>query len=689
MACLAPSFCGRPAILDALPVEPPGETIVVTGQALPDPAAERAYSVETIGHEALRNAPSSQLEEVLEQIAGLQLFRRSDARSGHPTSQGVTLRALGGNASSRALLVLDGVPQTDPFGGWVNWPAYDPAALSEVRVVRGGGSVAYGSGALAGVIEMRTAVEAALRGGLEVGIPEAAEGRVVVGAPVGGGVLTVAGRAALGEGFVPVTEETRGPADRAAPYRTGSVRALWATPLSADVELQASALAFTDKRQRGLEFTGNRTSGIDGSLRLVGSGRWRWSALGYAQARELSSSFASVSPGRAAARRVSLQDEVPSRAYGASVELRPPLGSAVELRVGADTRWMEGESRELYAYVDDGQPTRRRIAGGRALTFGSFVEVTGSMGALTLSAGGRLDHWRVENGSLREWLLATGEPLRFDMHPDRDGFRPTVRAGAVLDLDSGFAMRAAVYLGWRMPTLNELYRPFRVGADATAANPLLDPERLAGAEVGVDYRRENLELWVTYFRNRLQDGIANVTLASGPGVFPGVGFVGAGGEYRQRRNLNAIRVGGVEASVEARRGQWTIRGGASLVDAEVEGDGPAARLDSLRPAQTPELVLTGGVGWERHGKAFSLIVRHSGAQFEDDLNARKLPAATTVDGFAAWALGQTLQLVVRGENLLNEKVIAGIGGDGSIERATPRTLWVGIRFSREGFGTGR
>ena len=43
------------------------------------------------------------------------------------------------------------------------------------------------------------------------------------------------------------------------------------------------------------------------------------------------------------------------------------------------------------------------------------------------------------------------------------------------------AVRAAAYRGWRLPTLNELYRPFRVGADATAANAALDPERLTGA----------------------------------------------------------------------------------------------------------------------------------------------------------------------------------------------------------------
>ena len=68
-------------------------------------------------------------------MPGFQQFRRSDARTANPTSQGATLRALGGNASSRALLMLDGVPQTDPFGGWIAWPAFDPRRLGRVRVV--------------------------------------------------------------------------------------------------------------------------------------------------------------------------------------------------------------------------------------------------------------------------------------------------------------------------------------------------------------------------------------------------------------------------------------------------------------------------------------------------------------------------------------------------------------------------
>ena len=75
----------------------------------------------------------------------------------------------------------------------------------------------------------------------------------------------------------------------------------------------------------------------------------------------------------------------------------------------------------------------------------------------------------------------------------------------------------------------------------------------------------------------------------------------------------------------------------------------------------------------------TVFVHHSGAQFEDDLNARTLPSATTLNAFVQWPIG-SLDLVARAENLLDKDVVAGIGGDGSVERAIPRTLWLGLRL---------
>jgi outer membrane receptor protein involved in Fe transport len=231
-----------------------------------------------------------------------------------------------------------------------------------------------------------------------------------------------------------------------------------------------------------------------------------------------------------------------------------------------------------------------------------------------------------------------------------------------------------------MPTLNELFRPFRAGLDATAANPDLDPERLWGAEAGVDYARGPVRLSLTGFVNRLKDAIANVTLGQGPAVFPGVGFVAAGGTYRQRQNVDSVKVHGVEGSAVWTSGPWALGAGLSLTHARMDGSGAGAFLDGLRPAQTPRFAGTLSASWQRGAKGAEIVVRRVGAQFEDDLNSRTLKGATTFDASASWPITRRLQVIARGENLTNKLVMAGIGGDGSIERATPRTLWIGVRI---------
>lgn len=661
---------------------PPPEstaTIIVTGTALPETKADRVYTVERISRRQIEQAPADQLDQLLKDVPGVQLFRRSDARSGHPTSQGVTLRALGGNASSRALLVLDGVPQADPFGGWVNWPAYDPSSIREIRVVRGGGSVANGPGALAGTIEMDSRSDAGVSGEADYGSRDSLEARARVGLPLGAGTFSLSGRSERGDGFIPVTSDTRGPADEPAEYGGWSARARWVQPVGATTELQANLDGFQDRRTRGTDFTENRTNGADASVRLVGRGSWQWAALGYWQWRNLTSSFASVSAGRISASRVSLQDAVPSHGIGASAEVRPPMPRGVEVRIGADARRTTGESRELYSYVD-GDPTRRRRAGGETWTAGSFAEGTIETGPATLTFGARIDHWQVSDGHLFEKLIASDDVVRDDRFERRRGWLPTARGGVTIRAADGLSLRSAAYLGWRLPTLNELFRPFRAGADATAANPLLDPERIAGAEIGVDYTRGPVRLSLTGFVNRLKDAIANVTLGEGPGTFPGVGFVGAGGTYRQRQNVDAVKIRGIEASAGWSSGPWAIQAGASFSHARLEANGPAAFLDGLRPAQTPNWAATLSASYEDQGKGVRLVVRRVGAQFEDDLNSRQLRSATTLDAFASWPVNQRLQLFARGENLTNTLVMAGINGDGSVEQATPRTLWIGLRL---------
>ena len=663
--------------------DPPAADVVVTGRGLDGRLGDRASAVVVIDRARTQENAANRLESVLADVAGLQQFRRSDSRSANPTAQGISLRGIGGNASSRALLVLDGVPQADPFGGWVAFPAYATGRLGLVRVTRGGGSGYLGPGALAGAVELESATPdqlATVDGAAFYGSRASVDAQASALLERPGGFATLSAAYARGDGFVPIVREDRGPADQRAPDEQASAAVRGVLQIAPATELQANLSVFTDARERGLAFTDNRSEGADASVRLVGRGRWGWQALAYLQTRAFASSFAGVDAGRTTATRTLDQYNTPATGMGIRLELQPPVGEDADLRLGVDRRDVEGRTQENFTFVA-AAPTRRRLAGGTNVTTGLFADGAVELGRVTLTAGGRVDFWRIANGFLLERPLAGGAALNDLRFRDRSGEEATGRAGLAWRAGDAVTLRAAAYRGWRLPTLNELYRPFRVGADAVAANAELAPERLDGVEAGVTATPfPGASLSATLFHNRLDGAIANVTAGQGPGLFPGVGFVGAGGVYRVRRNLDAIRSTGLEVDASAVFGPVFARASWSHVDPRVEASGAAAALDGLRPAQTPRDLVSATLGWRQGATTVSTTLRHAARQFEDDANTRTLAPATTLDAFASLPVARGLSVEARAENLFDERVEAANTGADVVERATPRTIWIGLRL---------
>ncbi|MES3150957.1 TonB-dependent receptor [Sphingomonas faeni] len=651
--------------------------IVVTGRGLADAPGDRAYDIVTIDRDRIEANASNRLESVLADVAGLQQFRRSDSRSANPTSQGISLRGIGGNASSRALLIFDGVPQADPFGGWVAFPAYATGRLGRIRVTRGGGSGYQGPGALAGTVELESATPDAVspfQGSVAYGSRDSVDTQGSAALVRGAGFATLSAAYARGDGFTPTVEASRGIVDRAAPYEQASGALRTVVGIGAKTELQMNASAFTDRRDRGSAFTGNKSEGADASIRLIGRGNWSYSALAYVQTRAFASSFNSINAARTTAIQSLNQYNTPATGLGGRIEILPPLGKSITLRLGADVRDVSGKTQELYTFVS-AVPTRRREAGGSTTTTGVFADGSVVAGDFTFSLGARVDWWSIDGGYLSERPTTGGAALTDLRYADRDGSETTGRAGVAYQPVEAITLRAAGYRGWRLPTLNELYRPFRVGNDATAANAGLSPERLTGVEGGVTLTpAPGVSIAATYFYNRLKVAIANVTTTNPPQVLPGVTT------YRVRQNLDAIRAQGFELDAAYRPGPFGMQASWSHTNSTVEGSGITAALDGLRPAQTPRDAVSGTVDWRHDAAALSLTVRHIGRQFDDDQNTRVLAPATTLDGYAALPILRSLVAELRAENMLNERVEAGISGANIVERATPRTIWVGLRY---------
>jgi len=646
----------------------PATPIVVTGEPLEDTPAVAAYSSRELDRQQIISAPSGRIEDVLGAVAGFQQFRRSDSRSSNPSAQGVTLRALGGNATSRALVLLDGVPLEDPFFGYIPLSSIAPERLESIRVTRGGGSGPFGAGALAGTIDLASG-DAATLGPVNASalINDRGETELSGGIAqtLGGGFAVASGRWDRGQGFFTTPRDQRVPASARAAFDSWSASLRAVAPLGPQIELQATGRIFDDKRT--LRFTGADSSsqGQDASIRVVGRGEWQFDALAYVKARNFSNIV--ISSTRFV--RVLDQRNTPSTGIGGKLEVRPPVGEAHTLRIGADYRRAEGELQEEAFSAFSGNLRERRRAGGTNSDLGLFVEDDWRLGRLILTGGLRADHTRIEDGFFiaRD---ADGNVVSETPSADRSDWTVTYRAGAAYQVSDTLRLRTAAYSGIRLPTLNELYRPFVIFPVVTQANADLENERLEGFEAGIDLTpARGVTFSLTAFDNRLENAIANVTLTP---------------TLRQRQNLPAIHARGLELGTSIARGIVSFDATLAYTDAEVDGrsdgGGASLALDSNRPPQSPRWAGAATLALEpREGTILSASLRHVGAQFESDQETDRLPPATTLGAYAQLPLFGRLSLVARAENLTGETIVTRNAG-GTLDLGTPRTFWAGVRY---------
>ncbi|CAN5386212.1 TonB-dependent receptor [soil metagenome] len=663
-SAIAQTPAGKAPVAD--PATGQDEAIVVLGQGLPLPPGTPAYGSVEIDRDRLTNAASGRIENALGDIAGFQQFRRSDSRSANPSAQGATLRALGGNASSRTLVLLDGVPMADPFFGYIPFSALVPDRLAGVRVTRGGGAGAFGAGAVAGTIELASAVRAdlpLLSGSGFYGSRDSTELSATLTPDLGSGFVSLSGRWDKGDGFQTTPKSQRVAATVPAAYDSWSVGMRAVAPLAPDVEIQARVLAFHDDRTLRFAGADSMSQGQDASVRVVARGPWKLDALAYVQARNFSNIVISSS----SFRKSLDQRNTPSTGIGGKIELRPPVGDAHVLRFGVDTRLSSGDMFETAynANLVTNPVTARRHAGGDQSTTGLFAEDDWTLGALVLTGGARADRWTITNGFFRVRNPA-GTVTQNIAYADRSDWEFSGRAGALLRLSNAIALRGAGYTGFRLPTLNELYRPFVVFPITTNANPNLEPEKLKGVEAGIDLTpAPGVMLGGTLFYNRLDNAIGNIT---------------TGTNVRQRQNVDAVVAKGVEITASAHLfAALSLSGSYAYSHSSVHA--PGQPFDGFAPAQSPRHAASATLAWEpKIGPAFSTTLRYVAKQYEDDLQTDVLPDAFTVDAVARLPLGHGVTLVGRAENLFDATVVTR-NVAGSMDLGTPRTLWIGIRFA--------
>ena len=654
------------------------ETITVTAGRTAQRLGDVPSQVAVLTHEDIKRSAALTVDDLLRQVPSFSLFRRTSSLATHPTAQGVSLRGIGASGVSRTLVLLDGIPHNDHFGNWVYWSKIPQSQIETVEIAEGGLSTLYGSSAMAGVVNIVTRKpepgsvsikgQAGMRGTGDLDM-FASHQLGTVGMSGGGSLFRTGG-------YKMVREEERGPIDTefASRHATGNWRVDYSP--NSNLTLFQNGRFFDEDRDNGTPLRENSTDEtyLGGGLRALTPDGSDWQLNVFSHIQTFRSSFTSVRPDRAS-EAVALLQDVPSKDFGLNGQWSRRLPGNQRLTAGADFRWIRAINEEevfITGGPREGFNIRdRRIVGKQIYSGLFFHDSITPTRRLVLVFGGRVDHWENFGASRVETLNITDPRTTETGFMDTDETTVTPRAGVSYHLTDNFTLRSSFYQGFRAPTLNELYRPFRVGSVQTNANENLTPERLIGTEAGFNHTINRKLFWrMTGFWNRLKDPVSNITISQTDDLIT-----------RQRQNLGRARIGGVDAQIVYHpEPNWRVRGQYLYSDAVIENFAIRPEIEGNRLPQVPKHRATLAVDYLGSKWAkMSVQGRFESLRFDDDRNQIPLGSFFVTDLTLFRPLTDQWEAFFAVENLFNRRYPVQASGVELL--GTPIMVTGGLRFN--------
>ncbi|MEO7674310.1 MAG: TonB-dependent receptor [Pyrinomonadaceae bacterium] len=647
---------------------------------------ETPASVVVLTRETLDSTAAQTLDDSLRQIAGFTLFRRSSSKTSNPTAQGANLRGVSGSGVSRAAVLFDALSLNDAFGGWTFWSRVPKIAVEQAEVLRGGASPFYGDGGLSGAVNLTTPRVDELpifRIQASAGSQNTYDGSFFAAAKKNGWAFDLAAETFQTAGYIPIAESERGLADTPANSRHNSgIFAVskefgegFLTRRRRDAENLSSGRIFvrsnlfSERRDNGTSLTYNRTY----FRQISGGGEYLNRAIGGLQIRAFvdtqiyDQTFSAVSADRNGETLSRLQ-RVPSQASGGSLSWSKLFGDH-SVSASFETRSVRGFSDEVGYFA--GRPTSVSGSGGTERTYSVFAYDTWrATDRLHINFGGRFDHWKNVEAHMATRTLSTNATTDLSF-ADRSQRAFSPRVAALYQLRSNISLYGSYSRSFRAPTLNELYRGFRVGNVVTLANENLSAERANTFEGGVNLTgiKNRFNMRGNFFVTEVSDPVVSVTLVTTPTLIT-----------RQRQNVGETRTRGIEIDAEILlRSDLRFSASCLLADSRVAEFPANSNLEGRFLPQIARQQFSLQLNY-RSATRFSagLQARVSDAQFEDDLNTLRLHPYFTMDATAAFRLRKGVEIYAAAENVFNSRYDIGLTPNRTV--AAPLFVRVGLRF---------
>jgi outer membrane receptor protein involved in Fe transport len=646
------------------------ESVVVAAERDARPAFESARVLSVVTADGLeRRVPRTAPESLME--LGQVWVQKTNHGGGSPF-----LRGLTGN---HVLVLVDGIRlnnSTFRYGPNQYLATVDPLSLERVEVVRGVGSVLYGSDALGGVINVvserpafaaaGTTLSAALDAKLAgPDVEQTGRARLALAgrnaALAGSFTLRDTGdlRAGGGLGVEAPSGYREAAGDAQALLRLGGTGLL---TLAYQYLRQDDVPRWDQVAQRGFSLYA-----FDPQVR-----RLAYAQLGLATPSAwLESLRATVSLQRSDETRVRQQRGSRVRVHerdvvdtwGASLELHGRPRGGVRLVAGADVYQDDVRSGRLDTNLDTAAAARRRGLypdGATALSAAGFLDATWTRGRLTAEAGGRVSRFEVEIPD--DGLFGASR------------IAPTTFAGRLAlayEAAPGLRAYASLAQGFRAPNVDDLSTlgPFDFGIEVPS--PSLVPERALGYELGLKLRRAPVQAALALYRSELSDLIDRV-----PDRFQGSDTY-EGQRVFRRANVGRAYIQGAEGFAEWHvAGPWTLFGSTAYAFGEVKDTGaPVRRIPPLHGELALRHERPGGARVEAELRWAARQDRLApGDKADHRINPAGTPGWRVLNLRAAWPLRSGLRLVGGVENVFDEGYrVHGSGLDGY-----GRYAWLGL-----------
>jgi outer membrane receptor protein involved in Fe transport len=662
-----------PAITVTLEPSSLREDVTVTATRTEQRLADVSASVSVLRSEDIKQSAAVAVDDVLRQLPTFSLFTRSSSISSNPTSQGVSLRGIGPSGVSRTLVLLDGVPFNEPFGGWVYWTRVPLESTDRIEVVDGASANVYGNYALGGAINITTARPSPQMFDVRTQYGNDNSPKLdFFGGDVWGKVgVLVDGSFFRTDGFPVVIANERGAVDDKANDAFKNVNAKMNFTASPNVNGFVRAGRFHEDRDNGKHSTfdgteeGNNTTWkyVSGGMRIVLPDQSGLQATVFGNFENYFSNFLAVptaTPPRSIG-RMSLNQTVPTNDTGGMVQWSKSFSKHL-LQAGTDWHWVKGDSNEQGLNATNGlSEILQRVSGGTQRNVGGYVQdMFAPVNNLELTLSARVDSWSNYNAHNLETNYPSGTPT-VNNNPNLPGQDDTVvtpRVAAIYHASDKISVWGDLGSGFRAPTLNELYRRFSKGTVLTLPNNALGPERLVGGELGVNLSpARNTTVRLTYFNNRVNNPVSNITIST----------VGANVTV-QRQNLGETEIQGFQADAEYRLGKWRFTGGYLYDNATIIKNDSNPALVGKFLQEVPANRGTYRVSYVDPKLAtVTFGVQFVGLQFDtgDDTNTRAVPGYS-YPGLPSYAvselaitrgLGRNVDVFFGAQNLFNEQYI--------------------------------